>query len=520
MLVTALVAGAAWTTLAADYYVSSIHPQRDDAHPGTSPDAPWATLDKVKNEWPDLAGGDTVHLERGSQWNLSFNGDYWYVSSGGDVGGGPVTLRGDDYGTGPQPVIKRTGGSGSSAFIIVQKSHVTIRDITLDGGHADYGKNTIGISVGDDNEDISYVNVLNMTITNLGGNASSYICGIWVVSYTGYRISDCLIEGNYVADYSAHGLNHYSPGPMDRIVWRNNIVNNNFTGGRYPSANSALQVCSGSDDCTFEFNYLQDRTTTEGVILGFGKYSDDRGYNRMRYNIITHSDTFGALFTIDHTDRKLLYELYGNVFYDNDRAGLAIHPYNSYAPDTHFRIYNNTFVNNYTDGGSDTTDGQIEIDNQCDNTAITVINNVITCDGVGDEVCLAVDYGFSGTLEHAHNLYWHTGGASRNAVTYNDVYTVEEVGDFEGTAQNGDPQFGDVDAVPTAVSSRDGAQPTGLLPISTSPAVNNGMTIAGEYAQSINMMSRPDGEWTIGAFQYTVASHTPQPPTNLRIISP
>ncbi|NCD34534.1 MAG: hypothetical protein EOL87_14105, partial [Spartobacteria bacterium] len=105
---------------ATDYYASSIHPSRNDSNAGTNPNEPWATFDKVKSAWNNLQGGDTVHLERGSVWNLSFSGDYWYVSSGGSASQGSIILRGDDYGTGDKPIIRRTGGSGSSAFFVIQ----------------------------------------------------------------------------------------------------------------------------------------------------------------------------------------------------------------------------------------------------------------------------------------------------------------------------------------------------------------------------------------------------------------
>src|SRR6056297_1182922 len=84
---------------AADYYVSSIRSGRSDSNAGTNPDAPWATFDKVKSAWGSLNAGDTVHLERGSVWNLSLSSD-WYITTGGSSSGGHMTLRGDDYGTG------------------------------------------------------------------------------------------------------------------------------------------------------------------------------------------------------------------------------------------------------------------------------------------------------------------------------------------------------------------------------------------------------------------------------------
>ncbi|HKL21300.1 MAG TPA: hypothetical protein VJ904_05805, partial [Tichowtungia sp.] len=121
---------------AADYYVSSTRSGRSDSNAGTDPDAPWATFGKVISQWGGLSPGDTVHLERGSQWNLSFSSDYFNVHNGGTSSGGSITLRGDDYGSGSKPIVKRTGGSGACAFIVIQDDYVTVRDIELDGGHS------------------------------------------------------------------------------------------------------------------------------------------------------------------------------------------------------------------------------------------------------------------------------------------------------------------------------------------------------------------------------------------------
>jgi hypothetical protein len=330
----------------------------------------------------------------------------------------------------------------------------------------------------------------------------------------GYTVSDCLIEGNEVSDYSAHGLNHYSPAPMINITWRNNIVRNSFTGGRYPDANSALQITSGGRGCVFEFNYLEDTTTTEGGILGFGKYADDTGTNTIRYNVIPDSNTYGILFTIDHTNRKLLYDMYGNVIYDARKSGLAIHPYNSYANGTRFRIFNNTFVDNCRDGG-DSYRGSVEFDQYCNNTYIELFNNLIVQPNEDSTVGLAVDNSFSGTLNHHNNFYWHESGASRNVVRHGSLYSPSEITDYEDSAKGVDPQFMDAQARPISVNAAEGALPVGLTPASNSPAADGAMHIA-PFSQSINLVERMPN-WSYGAFQYE-ALRNPLPPTGLRIV--
>lgn len=500
-LLTIILVGSAilspWVE-ARDYYVSSIRSGRSDSNSGTNPDAPWASMDKVVSSWSSLSAGDTVHLERGSQWNLSFSSDYLDTRAGGSASGGPITLRGDDYGSGAKPILKRTGGSGNCAFILITRSYVTVRDIELDGGNSDYGKNTSGMLILADGRDVSNAQILNMKIHNLGGSTTAYICGIWLASWTQNTTSDCLIEGNEVSDYAAHGLNHYSQGRMNRIVWRNNYVHNSYTGGRYPSANAAMQITSGGSDCVFEYNWLEDTTTTEGSLFGFGKYAGDTGSNTIRYNIITGSPSYGMIFTIDYSNMKLLYNVYGNLIMKNGKSGFAIHPYNSYASGTRFNVYNNTFYDNAT--GGDGSRSEMEIDQYCDNTTIDFANNLIVHRNTGNPG-FAIDSGFSGSFSHRNNLFWHEGGTSRNIISaYGQSFTVSNARNFESSAQNADPLLSDVSRLPTSITRETGPVPNGLSLKDGSPAIGTGVDLGSAYAVDILQTSRT-GSWSIGAYQ-------------------
>jgi hypothetical protein len=466
------------TVHAADYYVSSIHTNRNDLNAGTFPDAPWATMGKVENESQNFSPGDTVYLERGSVFEIDVshsasNTSFLKMHAGGTPGQ-PITVTGSGYGTGALPVIRRTGGTGSPSLIHIQKSYITVNDIEIDGGNSTYGTHTTGIVIGGHGEDLSNVTIRNLKIHNLGGNLSTYICGIWVSSFTSNIVSDCLIEGNEVSDYSAHGLNHYSHGPMINITWRNNIVRNTYYGGRYPSANSALQISSGSRGCLFEHNYLEDTTTTESIIFGFGKQMSDSGLNTIRHNIIAYSNKYGILFTKDQPGQRLLYDVYENIIYYNSYSGIAVSPYDSYASGTRFRIYNNTFFNNCTAGG-DVTRGDIELEGKSSNTTIEVVNNLIYHRNYSDTVGLSVGSGFNGGLLHRNNLYWHPGGSSINIVyDRGDHYTVGNVTTFEASAQNTNPFLLDIRALPISTSTSSGVSPDGLKPQTGSPAIYTG----------------------------------------------
>lgn len=502
---------------AADYYVSSTRSGRSDSNAGTNPNAPWATFGKVISRWGTLSAGDTVHLDRGSQWDISFSSDYFNVNNGGSAAGGPITLRGDDYGSGNKPILRRTGGSGNAAFIVIQRSYVTVRDFELDGGHSDYGKNTTGMLILADGRDVSNAQILNMKIHNLGGNTTAYICGIWLASWTQNTTSDCLIEGNEVSDYAGHGLNHYSQGRMNNIIWRNNYVHNSYTGGRYPSANAALQITSGGQGCIFEYNWLEDTTSTEGCILGFGKYAGDTGVNTIRFNVIANATTYGALFTIDYSNMKLLYDIYGNIFMNNGRSGFALHPYNSYAPGTTFRFYNNTFYNNAT--GGDSSRSEMEIDQYCNNTTVDFANNLMYHRNTSSGG-LVVKSGFSGSFSHRNNLYWHEGGTSRNMVNnQGQSYSVSNVRNFESTAQNTNPLFKNTSQLPTSISLASGPVPDGLSLQASSPALGAGANLGSTYARDITQTDRT-APWSVGAYQGGASAPADSTPPSVSLTAP
>lgn len=502
-----------------DYYASSTHANRNDANPGTSPDMPWATFDKVKASWASLNAGDTVHLERGSTWDISFTGDFWYMSNGGSASGGQITLRGDDFGTGDKPIIHRTGGDANEGkFLMIQGSYITVRDFEFNGGNSDYGNNTTAIIINADGKDTSHVNVLNTKVHNLGGNTSLYICGIWTESWSANTISDCLIEGNEVYDYCAHGLNHYSHGKLQNITWRNNIVKNSYSGGRF-GANSALQITSGSSGCLFEYNVLEDTTGSEGIIFAFSKYSDDDGVNTIRYNIVKNSPAYGISFWRDQAGYKLLYDIYGNIICNNSKQGFYVKPSSSFAAGSVLNFYNNTLYNN-SSANQSPNEGEIELREATGNLTVRLINNLIVHPSTQTS-SLGIDSSFAGNLVHNNNLYWHPDGTSHTAV-YNKgaYYTVANVKNYESSAQNTDPKLTST-TPPSKISSTDGTDANGLSISTDSPAFGTGVNLGSTYAKDINFAVR-SGTWSIGAYEPAGTepqpADIPTPPSRLRII--
>ena len=506
---------------------------RSDTNAGISSAAPWATFDKVKIEWTNsITAGDTIYLERGSVFGIAMDGD-WYMLAEGSAGN-PITLTGVGYGTGAMPIVRRTSGGGLAYQMCrIRASYITIEGIEWDGGHDSYGLDTAGIIVMSESTDTALSNVIikDNYIHNLGGisgNENSYICGIWLKCYApdeheedGLDISDCLISGNTVSDYNAHGLNHYSSseGVLRNIIWRNNISTNSYPVGDRHGANSAFQFSTPSEGMIFEHNYLSDTTAYEGGnIYAFTKWGDHEGAaDIFRYNIISDSMRYGIGIWKDQTGPFLMQmEFYGNIIEGNAKEGLRYDDDNCYKSGSYVKFYNNTFYGNaHTTGGDlggeDT--GVVHFYDQSSTTTFTFVNNIIYHQELGVISALAFNASYTGTFVHNNNLYYYD-GPTANTVIYSESgtkYTLANVTSYEPTAQNTDPDFYAVGSLPTSCSSTAGVSPDGLLPNSGSPVQNNGASGIGSI--DIDLTSTPYGTyWDIGAYEIAEGATPPDPP--------
>lgn len=177
-----------------NYYLSSVHVNRNDANAGTSASAPWSSLGKLLAAWPTLSAGDTVYLERGSVWDFGWGASapYWVISHGGTAGA-PITLRGDGYGSGSSPLLRRTSGTGWGAAIVVAASYVVLRDFDFDGGsRAGFGTTAISLGGSYLTEPISNIEVANLDLEYLGDSTGNYSCGVEIRGYNNFAVSDCL----------------------------------------------------------------------------------------------------------------------------------------------------------------------------------------------------------------------------------------------------------------------------------------------------------------------------------------
>ncbi len=515
-------AGLALSVHATDFYVSSVHASRNDSNPGTSSSAPWATFDKIKSAWgTTIKAGDTVHLGRGSTWTWSAN-VYWNIAQGGSAAAGAITIRGDDYGTGSLPVVRRTGaagGNGGQFIHIIAGGYITFRDFIIDNG-SDLGFVGDGVLIGGYNQsgDISNVKILNMTIRNIGNLSAYYSSGVQLAANNSRTISSCLIENNDISGYTAHGINVYGYKSVATPNYHvNNVVRNNRiynpSSNRYPNTGSGIHIAFGGSGNIYEYNYVEGANLTGSMFL-MNCANNELGLV-IRYNVLVNNaigsgivfgpDSAGASGTIVTSD------IYGNIIAGMNRSGISFESMNWFSGTVN--IYNNTFYNNGQFVSS--FGGEILIWDQ-NSMNIDIANNILVHlpKSGSSTTCLYVHSGYRGSLTHRNNVYWHTSGGSATAV-YNKgtTYTVAFVKNFEPSAQNTDALFTDVTQAPSSVSSTIGPNRNGFLPQSSSPAIDRGVALGSTYAKGINLAVRPQGtDWDIGAYEYSTGTPTPAMP--------
>lgn len=515
ILIAATCAGAA------DYYVSSIRTGRSDANAGTNPDAPWATFDNVMIAWGSvIKPGDTVHLERGSLWDISLGSDGWLIEQGGSVAGGIMTIRGDTYGSGAAPIIRRSLGSTEATFIWIHNaSYITLQGFVIDGGSAQ-GRNTGGILIGGWGQDsnISHINVMGMTLKNLAASSAYYTCGIWLQPYNNFTVSDCLIENNSISGYNAHGLNHYpvkttaqTQSLLNNITYRNNHMFGMST--HYGSVGTGIHISFGGSNNTFEYNLIEGPHNA-GSVMMMNCANNETG-SRFRYNVITGNtvetgliigaDGSGATATVS-------FDIYGNLIAGSTYAGIWLWSRALYSGN--INIYNNTLYDNNRVGTvSWLSGGQILVDADSDAVNLNVRNNLLVS-RANNTSGLYIQSGYTGSVLHDHNLYWHTSGSTAPAIfDRGTAYTVANALSFEPTARNTDALLINGLLLPTSISSTNGAAPDGLSLQAGSPAIDTGATLLGPFAIDIDGIIRPQGSaWDIGAYEIAGAPPPPPPP--------
>lgn len=477
------------------YYVSSVHPNRSDLNPGTDPEAPWATLDRVKTAWPGLQPGDTVHMARGSTFLFSWGAQapWWVISHGGSAAG-PVTLRGDDYGAGELPVLQRSGGSGWGSTIVVVASYVTLRDFIIDGASA----GTTGVSIGGGflTADIVFVQALNLRLRNLGNNSGDYSCGVEAAGFHGYKVSDCLIQGCDASEYTGHGFNHYPEknGAVNnsanyRVIWRGNRAR-----GARPSVwagcGAGMHYAFGGADNLVEGNVIEGSNPAGGFMIM--NCSRDEDNFILRKNWVKENPASNGIVVLnDHGGAQNTYVtayFYSNLVSSSKYAGLSFECDNAIFGTV--QVFNNTFVNNRLDpAGIPNNGGAVFIPNINTGLTVNLRNNLIVqTTSAAPAVCVS-----GSTFAHDHNLYWRAGGgiavyAAGAQYTYAGL-----VAGWEPTAVVADPL---IDAAFSLLAG--------------SPAIGRGTALFAGHA--VDYVGADRGAvWDLGAYEYGGLPPAPSP---------
>jgi hypothetical protein len=497
---------------ATDFYVSSTHASRNDSNPGTSASAPWATFDKIKSSWgTTIKAGDTVHLARGSTWTWGA-GTYWTITTGGNATSGRITIRGDDYGTGAQPMIKRTGSSPGGTFIYIQAGgYITLRDFEINND--DIGADCILVGGYGQSADVRHVSILNMTMRKIGNQSSHYTCGIFISARNTHVISNVLVEANDISGFSAHGINVYGQKTgLTQNFHQNVVVRNNRiyspAPNRYPAMGSGIHISFGGSGNIYEYNYIEGDNSLGSIFL-MNCANNESGLV-IRNNVLRNNPNGGGIgFGYDGAGAPssvVTCDIYGNVISGCRSTGIGFESKNWYSGTVN--IFNNTLYGNgiRSEWGA-YCGGDIYVQSQNDAITVNVRNNILVYNKSGTEQNAPLSI-FGGIVTHNNNLYWRSDGSSGVAV-YNKgtTYTVANVKTYETSAQNTDPLFTDTTLFPTSVTSAKGSFPGGAMPKSTSPAIDRGATLGNAYASSINLAVRPQGAaWDIGACEFTTST--------------
>jgi hypothetical protein len=206
----------------------------------------------------------------------------------------------------------------------------------------------------------------------------------------------------------------------------------------------------------------------------------------------------------------MLHTDYGNIIFGSQGRGLWFQPQGQLHPDSVINFYNNTFFDN----GLDSSSPEVQFYETYTDVEVNFINNILYNVERGSSQGLSIDNSFGGTLNHSHNLYYHTN--PDKTVVYNKgaSYTLSQVTGFEATAQAADPQFVGTALLPATVTSTTGADPDGLSVQAGSPAIGGGVDLGSTYAQDIDLNAR-SGAWTIGAYETAGVELPPDtnPPT-------
>ena len=188
--------GVGYCVDAADFYVS---PSGKDSHSGTSPKAPWKTLQRVNRHIADhrLAPGDGLFLEGGA----TFDGGLRIEHAGGGTRQSPVRIT--SYGRG-QATLRPGQESG---LLIRETSWITVSQLKLIASPGNRGD---GIRCDRDQETperVAGVVIQDCSITGFGWHGIMVDASQRSMGFEGVTIERCLTSSNRYAGIMVYGGN-------------------------------------------------------------------------------------------------------------------------------------------------------------------------------------------------------------------------------------------------------------------------------------------------------------------------
>lgn len=297
---------------ATDYYVNSL--RGSDSNPGTSPDSPWKTLEKVNHS--HFQPGDRILLCSGSRWE----GQLAPTNSGSTTA--PILV--DQYGEGPLPRIDGNG-KVENVLQLVNVENVNVRHIEITNHGAQPGTRRAVLIAAVDYGTVHHIAISDLYIHDVNGtNQRKETGGILfrtVGSKVPSRFDGLMIERNIIWKVDRSAIVGQSSEfarsrwfPSLHVVIRDNYAENIGGDGIVPWATDGVLV---------EHNIvLRANQRANTYNAGIWPWSADNSTFFLNESAYTHSTMDGEGFDSDYNSRNTHF-LY-NYSHDNDGGFMLI----------------------------------------------------------------------------------------------------------------------------------------------------------------------------------------------------
>jgi hypothetical protein len=269
-------------------------------------------------------------------------------------------------------------------------------------------------------------------------------------------------------------------------------------------------VVNNADNVTIEYNTVYN--TYRGMTCGTSGSAGDVGTPQnavYRYNLVYDTTYCGILVNYGHSATfDATAAFYSNIIIDSVMHDICVgcNGQGNYGTTT-LNFYNNTIYNNT--GGTPRPVSIARFAALGGSPTINFKNNIIYFAAASSAGLYALD-DTRGLLTHSNNLIYRPPDVAQSAVEANgSYYTVEDVKNWEATAQKTDPLFADASGGDFRITSG-------------SDAIDNGADLSAYFTRDYYGNPRPYGTgFDIGAHEYQGADNTPPgAPPNLRVATP